>query len=133
MDWDSGDALVQPPGVVSASLNILLPKIASDFAFIAVDWTEGNKWIERRIEKAIAISYPPELIQAERSLYGVTPLVVVSDAGVGPKVSFFLLPNPEIIELHYEPIESRQRCRELASRLADLIGYELQLWEDEDH
>jgi hypothetical protein len=82
----------------------------------------------------VEIGYSGFLLEAEQALRGQSVLVSVADAA-GPdaaRVRFFMTPDTEFFELHYEPPGALEGCRALAIQLAEALGYEFGAYEDDE-
>src|SRR5947209_18087319 len=94
----------------------VLQRVAGAFRRVVIDWTEGDRWVEARISKAVEIGYSGFLLEAEHALRGRSVLVSVADAaGSDPAwVRFYMTPDTEGFDLHYEPPGAEAACRALA-------------------
>jgi hypothetical protein len=112
----------------------VLSRVAAAFRRVVIDWTEGDRWAEARISKATEVGYSGFLLEAEQALRGRSVLVSVADAA-GPDaawVRFYMTPDTEAFELHYEPPRAEEACRALALKLAEALGYEFEAYEDDE-
>jgi hypothetical protein len=111
----------------------VLQRVAGAFRRVAIDWTEGDRWVEARIIAATESGYSGLLLEAEHALRGRTVLVSVADAP-GPDAAWvrsYVPPDMEFFELRYDPPGALEACRALALKLAEAIGYEFQADEDD--
>lgn len=135
-DWESGDTVGIPdwPDGPRLPQPEVLRRVAVAFRRAVIDWTEGDRWVEARIGAATAIGYSGSLLEAEHALRGRAVLVSVADAP-GPSaawVRFYVTPDTEAFELHYEPPGAGAECRALALKLAEALGYEFAANEDDE-
>jgi hypothetical protein len=122
LNWPDGPRLPQRE---------ILRRVAAAFRRVVIDWAEGDRWAEARISKAAEV-YSGFLLEAEQALRGTSVLVSVADAA-GPDaawVRFYMTPDTESLELHYEPPGAEAACRALARKLAEVLGYEFAAYED---
>jgi hypothetical protein len=106
--------------------------VAVGFRRVVIDWPEGRRWAEARAAKAAEVGYRGVLLEAERALRDESVLVSVADAA-GPGaawVRFYMTADAGLLELHYEPPGALEACRELARKLAEVLGYEFATDED---
>jgi hypothetical protein len=132
-NWESGDSvgIRNWPHGPRLEQHEVLRRVAAAFRRVVIDWTEGDRWAEARISKAAEV-YSGFLLEAEQALQGTSVLVSVADAG-GPDaawVRFYMTPDTESFELHYEPPGAEAACRALARKLAEVLGYEFAAYED---
>src|SRR5262245_63086687 len=135
-DWESGDSVGMPnwPHGPPLEQPEVLRRVAVAFRRVVIDWAEGDRWVEARISKAVESGYSGFLLEAEHALRGRSVLVSVADAA-GPDaawVRFFMTPDTEAFELHYEPPGTLEACRALARKLAETLGYEFGAYEDDE-
>lgn len=126
-DWDYGGCVFAPDrrdGEVEQTE--ILRRVAVGFRRVTIDWTEGDRWVEARIVKAVAIGYRGFLLEAEHSLRGRSVLVAVSDdAGPGGVwVRFSMTPDTGALEVSHQPASAVEAGRAVARKLADILGYE---------
>ncbi|MBN9522978.1 hypothetical protein J0H58_31445 [bacterium] len=126
--WESGDSVGMPnwPHGPSLDQHEILRRTAIAFRRVVIDWAEGDRWAEARISGAVEIGYTGLLLEAEHSLRGRSVLVSLADEG-GPGaawVRFYMTPDTGCLDLHYEPPGAEVACRQLALKLADVLGYE---------
>jgi hypothetical protein len=109
----------------------ILRRVATAFRRVVIDWTEGDRWVEARISAATEFGYSGLLLEAEHALRGQSVLVSVADAAGSDAawVRFYMTPDTSGFELHYEPPGAEAACRELARKLAEVLGYEFSLWD----
>jgi hypothetical protein len=130
-DWESGDTVGIPnwPDGPMLPQREVLRCLAGAFRRVVIDWTEGDRWVEARISAATEIGYPAGLLAAEHALRGQAVLVSVADAP-GPAaawVRFYLTPDTECLDLHYEPPGAQAACQALGRKLAEALGYEFEI------
>jgi hypothetical protein len=135
-DWESGDSVGIPnwPDGPRLPQGEVLRRVAVAFRRVVIDWAEGDRWVEARIGKATEVGYPGGLLAAEYALRGRAVLVSVADAA-GPEaawVRFYMTPDTESLDLHYEPPGARAACRVLALKLAEALGYEFSTDEEDE-
>src|SRR3954447_21289443 len=121
-DWESGDTVGIPnwPDGPMLPQREVLRRVAGAFRRVVIDWTEGDRWVEARISAATEIGYPGGLLAAEHALRGRAVLVSVADAA-GPDaawVRFYMTPDTECLDLHYDPPGAEAACRALGRKLA---------------
>lgn len=78
---ESGDMLGMPnwpQGQVPEQHEILC-RVAAGFRRVVIDWTEGDRWVEPRIVKAVEVGYSGLLLEAEHALRGQSVLVTLAD------------------------------------------------------
>jgi hypothetical protein len=126
--WESGDSVGMPnwPHGPTLDQHEILRRVAAAFRRVAIDWAEGDLWVEARIGKAAEIGYTGRLLEAEQALRGRSVLVSLADAdGPGAAwVRFYMTPDTGCFDLHYEPPGAEPACRPLALKLAGVLGYE---------
>lgn len=128
LEWESGDlvGIRDWPSGTMLEQHEVLRRVAAAFRRVVIDWTEGDRWAEARAVKAAAVGYAGILLDAEHALRGRSVLVSVADAA-GPAavwVRWYMTPDTESFELHYEPPGAVPACRQLAAKLAEVLGYE---------
>ena len=133
-DWESGDSvgIRNWPHGPRLEQHEVLRRVAAAFRRVVIDWTEGDRWAEARISKAVEIGWSGLLLEAEQALRGTSVLVSVADTA-GPDaawVRFYMTPDTESFELHYEPPGAEEACRALARKLAEVLGYQFDAYED---
>jgi hypothetical protein len=136
MDWDNwhnGDCVCVPDSAETAlPVQDVLGRIAVGFRRASVDWLEGDRWVQARIAKHTEFGSHELIMQAERNMLGNALLVSVADEA-GPNAAWvrFCITRWDagIMELHYEPPDD-PRCRSLARKLAEVLGYEFHPWEE---
>ena len=127
-NWESGDSVGSPnwPHGSLLDQHEILRRVAVAFRRVIIDWSEGDRWAEERIRKGIEIGYRGVLLQNEQALRGQSVLVSFADSA-GPNaawVRFYMIPNTEDLELHYEEQSGYEpSCRQLAVKLAEMLGY----------
>ena len=136
MDWskqETGDCVYAPgeapPGLEQAEV---LRRVAAGFRRVVIDWTEGDRWVDARVAKAIEIGWSGLLLEAERALYGQSVLVSLAE-DPGPDATwlhFYMTSDAGMLELHYEPKGARHAGRALAGKLAALLGYQFETLEE---
>jgi hypothetical protein len=135
-DWESGDSVGIPnwPDGPRLPQREVLHRVAAAFRRVVIDWTEGDRWVEARISKAVEIGYSGVLLEAEHALRGRAVLVsVAEEPGFGAAwVRFYMTTDTECLELHYEPPGAREACRALARKLAEVLGYDFGTDEDDE-
>jgi hypothetical protein len=112
----------------------VLQRVAGAFRRVVIDWTEGDRWVEARINALTEFGSSSIILEAENALRGQAVLVSVADAP-GPDaawVRFYMTPDTEFFELHYEPPGALEACRALALKLAEALGYEFDAYEDDE-
>ena len=127
---ESGDIVGMPNWPHGPSLDQyeILRRVVAGFRRVVIDWTQGDRWAEARISKAVEIGWSGFLLEAEQALRGQSVLVSLADAaGPGvPWVRFYMTPDTSGMELCYEPPGAAEACRELARKLAEVLGYEFE-------
>jgi hypothetical protein len=110
----------------------VLQRVAGAFRRVVIDWTEGDRWVEARIAAWTRPGSSPIILEAEHALRGRAVLVSVADAGGADAawVRFYMTPDTEFFELHYEPPGAVEACRALALKLAEALGYEFETAEE---
>jgi hypothetical protein len=111
----------------------VLSRLAGAFRRVVIDWAEGDRWVEARISALTDLDAHGVVLEAERALRGRTALVSLADAaGEGSAwVRFYMTPDTESLDLHYEPPGALEACRVLARKLAEVLGYEFTTEEDQ--
>jgi hypothetical protein len=112
----------------------VLQRVAGAFRRVVIDWTEGDRRVEARISAATEFGSSGIILEAEHALRGRMVLVSVADEpGPGAAwVRFYMTPDTEFFELHYEPPGALEACRTLALKLAEALGYEFDAYEDDE-
>jgi hypothetical protein len=110
--------------------------IAVGFRRVVIDWTEGDRYVEARINKAVQVGYSGILLEAEHAMRGRMVLVSVADDPDPDAVwvRFHLLmtrdeESNESLDLNYLPGTAVAAGRALAVKLAGLLEYEFVPWE----
>jgi hypothetical protein len=131
-EWASGDCVHAPDrSGAEVTQAEILRRVAVGFRRVAIDWPEGERWAEARAAKAAEDGYRGFLLEAEQALRSESVLVSVADA-VGPDavwVRFYLTADAGLLELNYHPAGAVAAGRELATKLAELLGYEFAPWD----
>src|SRR2546430_15240149 len=80
-DWESGDTVGIPnwPDGPMLPQREVLQRVAGAFRRVVIDWTDGDRWVEARISKAVEIGWSGLLLEAEQALRGQAVLVSVAD------------------------------------------------------
>ena len=127
-DWASGDSVGMPNWPHGPMLEQceVLRRVAAAFRRVTIDWTEGDRWAEARISRAVEIGYSGLLLDVEYALRGHSVLVSLADepGADAAWIRFYMTPDTESLELHYEPLGARPACRALGVKLAAALGYE---------
>jgi hypothetical protein len=134
-NFESGDSVcaADRPGAAIEQVEILR-RVAAGFQRVNIDWTEGDRWVERRIVKAVEVGYGGFLLEAEHALRGRSVLVSVADTAGSDAVwlRFYMTPDTGGFELNYRPASATSAGRVLAIKLAELLGYEFTPWEKDE-
>ncbi len=135
-NWESGDCVCVPaPAETGLPVHDVLGRIAIGFRRTSVDWLEGDRRVQARVAKHIEWGSQELILQADRNMLGNAMLVSVTDEA-GPNaawVRFYITRwDAGMMELHYEPPDD-PRCRSLARKLAELLGYEFHPFDESSH
>jgi hypothetical protein len=103
-------------------LDDALRRIAPAFRRVVIDRDRGDEWIRRGYEQLGELNAPDVIRESHLSMVGRTAHVSISD---GSGCAEFFITGGEDIGIEYDSIEHRAACREIASKLAEVLGYAL--------
>ncbi len=110
----------------------LLRRVVARFPLAAIDRERGDQAVRDHLIWLTEVSAPPVNLNDWQSHTGQVAYVTVREEADGPQFEFFLLPNPGLIEIDFQPPEDRAACRPLLDALAVELEYDILTEDIED-